>query len=79
VYADELKSIRLSLNLDMRSMAICLGNMPYRTYQDYEYGSRSIPAKVVTQVEALKLRNQNFFKQIGQRIAEEYPNGIISA
>jgi hypothetical protein len=43
---DELKYIRLKMCLDMKSMALVLNKMPYRTYQDYEYGQRLIPRKV---------------------------------
>ena len=43
---DELKYIRLKMCLDMRSLALVLNKMPYRTYQDYEYGRRPIPKKV---------------------------------
>lgn len=78
MYAKELKKIRESIKLDMRSMAICLDQMPYRTYQDYEYGNRPIPQHVADKVLKLKRKNKNFLQQIEKTIASEYPNGIIS-
>lgn len=77
--ANQLKSIRISMGMDIKSMAIMLG-WPYRTYQDRELGNRGIPAKAVAEVYVVQERDRKLMLRIKNKIETiidaQYPTGI---
>jgi predicted transcriptional regulator len=64
---DELKYMRLKMGLDLASMAAVL-SMPYRTYQDYEYGKREIPERVALKAEQAYEKDREFMAGIAARV-----------
>lgn len=78
----ELKTLRREMGLNLRSMAASL-DMPYRTYQDYEYARRSIPAPVAAAARALHQRDRQWMADFRRRLNADldrtYPGGIPSA
>ena len=80
--ADKLRSIRLEIGVDMKTMASMLDSMPYRTYQDYEYSNRPIPENVAGKVNALLKREVKFMRDLKRKIAADidrsFPRGIPS-
>lgn len=81
--AATLRGVRLEIGFDMRSMARVLDRMPYRTYQDYEYGNRRIPQHVADAVRKVQMRNRKFMAALPGWIQAEvdrtHPAGIPSA
>lgn len=81
--ARKLKDIRVEVGFDKRSMARALDGMPYRTYQDYEYGRRGIPAEVAEAARELHRRDRQFMRQLRRQMAADldrlFPAGIPSA
>lgn len=79
--ATQLKNARTEMRLDLRSMAAVL-KMPYRTYQDYEYGKRGISLDVEIKVKTAADRNRQtmarIIAKVDAKIASEFPNGIMS-
>jgi DNA-binding transcriptional regulator YiaG len=79
--AGALEQIRLDIGFDMRAMARSLG-LPYRTYQDYEYGNRGIPKKVADAARDLRRRDRAFMKKLRRQmladIDRSFPAGIPS-
>jgi len=79
--AEQLKSIRTSMNLDIVSMVAILG-WKYRTYQDRELGNRGIPDKAAEQVLAAQRHNAEVMNGIKNRLAvdieKKFPSGILS-
>ena len=79
--ARKLKDIRGAIGFDLRAMAGALG-MPYRTYQDYEYGRRGIPKAVAEAVQELRRRDRQFMAGLRRRLAagidRQFPGGIPS-
>lgn len=80
--AAELKTLRREMGLNLRSMSFSL-DMPYRTYQDYEYARRSIPQEVAISVRELYKRDRQWMADFKRRLNADldrtYPNGIPSA
>lgn len=80
--AGKLRRIRMAMGYDKRAMARALDGMPYRTYQDYEYGRRGIPQEVAKAVEELRRCDRDFMKHLRRRLAAEaarrFPVGIPS-
>ena len=78
----ELKALRQEMHMDMRSMSLILDKMPYRTYQDYEYGKRGIPESVAERVREAHRKDREFMAGIVARVDEEinrqFPMGIPS-
>lgn len=74
--ASELKSVRLSMNLDIKHMALTLG-WPYRTYQDRELGNRGIPKKAKTEVLQAKEHNDRTMSRIRNLIASDIDGKLI--
>jgi hypothetical protein len=81
LYAQELRTIRLSINLDLVMMANRLG-LDYHTYRSYEYAHRTVPARVMVAARALPATERAAMAQIKQEIEESiarlYPHGIPS-
>lgn len=79
--AATLRNIRQQIGFDMRSMAISL-DLPYRTYQDYEYGNRGISKDVADAVRAFRRRDRQttnqIIRRIGADIDRQFPTGIPS-
>jgi len=77
-----LENIRQSMRVDKRMMAALLA-MPYRTYQDYAYGRRSVPERVLVLAQAVAVRDREIVAQITRdveaEIARSFPRGIPSA
>lgn len=65
--ANELKSTRTAMSLDLRSMAVVL-KLPYRTYQDYEYGKRGIPDDVATRAAVALQKDRQFMTRLTTRL-----------
>ena len=80
--AAELKALRLAMRFDLRSMAAILDQMPYRTYQDYEYGKRPVPVKVLEKARAAAVRDKEVMAKIVRDVAADierrFPLGIPS-
>ena len=78
--SDELKALREEMHLDKRSMALIL-EVPYRTYQDREYGKRGIPNDFAEKVIEAHRKDRAFMASIADRIdadlAKQYPGGFI--
>lgn len=80
--AAELKALRLEMRFDLVSMAAILDKMPYRTYQDYEYGARPVPEEVLEKARAAAARDKEIMAQIVRDVAADierrFPMGIPS-
>lgn len=78
----ELKALREEMHLDLKSMALVLDKMPYRTYQDYEYGKRGIPEDVSKKVFEAHRKDREFMAGMAARIdaeiSRQFPLGIPS-
>jgi hypothetical protein len=76
-----LEDVRAQIRLDKRSFAAVLC-MPYRTYQDYAYGARSVPDHVLVAAKAALKRDRAIMKQIivelNRDLDRRYPFGIQS-
>lgn len=77
----KLKQIRRDVGFDMRSMARSLG-MPYRTYQDYEYGKRGVSKEAADAIRELHRRDRAFMKKLRREMLADidraFPGGIPS-
>jgi hypothetical protein len=76
-----LEDIRRGMRFDKRGMAQVLG-MPYRTYQDYAYGRRSVPERVLVLAQEAARRDREIMaaiaRDVEQEIARSFPQGIPS-
>ena len=54
----ELKKIRLDMGLNIKKMAEAL-QTPYRTYQNWELGTRRIPGILIAAIELMEKKNEN--------------------
>lgn len=77
----KLKQIRRDIGFDMRAMSRTLG-MPYRTYQDYEYGKRGVSKEAADAVRELWRRDRAFMKKLRREMLADidraFPGGIPS-
>lgn len=64
---ETLKSHRRTLGLNQTEMARRL-QTPYRTYQDWERGSRRIPGVCIVAVELLLERDRRFMDEMKVRV-----------
>lgn len=62
-----LRWIRKDMKYEPRDMCDQF-QLPRRTYQDYEAGKRSIPAKLATQIREQHKRDREFINGIGDRV-----------
>ncbi len=71
----ELRAARIRLGMNMAEMAKTL-RTPYRTYQDWEAGRRTIPGVCAVAVELLLKRDRWVMLAIEAKIAREYGTGV---
>ena len=78
--AEMLKSIRKAMGMDITSMAILMG-MPYRTYQDYELGNRSIKDSVMVRAREVQDRDtETTLRAVAtgvDHVVSRFPGGVI--
>jgi hypothetical protein len=76
-----LEEIRRGMRFDKRMMARILG-LPYRTYQDYSYGKRSVPERVLVAAKDAAKRDKDVMAQIIREVVmsidRQFPQGIPS-
>lgn len=76
---EELKAIRQEMGFGLGDMSIAF-SMPYRTYQDYEYGDRKIPEAFAVKVTEYHRRDRELqsrtMKKVIADIERRYPFGI---
>ena len=69
------------MRFDKRGMAQILG-LPYRTYQDYAYGARTVPPAVIALAKekqrADKALMRSIVKNLERTLDRQYPGGIPS-
>lgn len=65
---DMLRFIRIEMKFDPRDMRASLDIKSRRTYENYESGKRSIPAKLATRIRKLHKCDREFMNGIGDRV-----------